>query len=204
MSITSELISFAHNIDTVSAAYKSWGAVALHRIAIRDGQFIYTVPGDRALSSLTEADIASPGNTDEDRLIAAIFAKRKNINCVIITRQEYASTVKEEIPPILDDQAQLLGVSVRIADVGDGRNAISKALAALSSRYAAVCSDGRCICIGGTVDDAYIAAQLLEKTSKAWQEAKNIGGAKSINRFEAWAMQLYFQFKYAKEARKNR
>jgi hypothetical protein len=204
MSIKDELISFVHNIDTVSAGYKSWGAVVVHRVAIREGQFLYTVPGDRALSSLTEADIASLGNSEEDKLLEAIFAKRKNINCVFITRQEYASTLKEEVPPILDDQAQLLGVSVRIADVSDGRNAIAKVLKALSSRYAAVCNDGRCVCIGGTVEDAYIAAQLLEKASKTYIEARWLGGAKSINRLEAWGMQLYYQFKYAKEAKKNR
>jgi hypothetical protein len=204
MSIRQELISFLHNIEAVAVGYKSWGAVMVHRVAVRDGQYLYTVPGDRALSSLTDADITSLGDKDEDRMIAAIFAKRKNINCVLITRQEYASTITEEIPPILDDQAQLLGFSVRVADIHVAIGAIGKVVSALSSRYATVCSDGRCVCIGGTVDDAYIAAQLLEKTSKAWQEAKVLGGAKSINRFEAWAMQMYFQFKYAKEAKKNR
>jgi hypothetical protein len=54
-----------------------------------------------------------------------------------------------------------------------------------------------------TLDDAYIAAQLLEKTSKAFIEAKYLGGAKSINRLEAWAMQMYYQFKYSREAKKE-
>lgn len=204
MSIKEELITFLRNIETAAAGYRSWGAVTVHRVAVRDGQFLYTVPADRDPASLTESDIASLGDSIEEKMIADIFAKRKNINCIFITHQEYASTVKEEIPPILDDQAQLLGVSVRLADVHVAIGATGKILSALKSRFATVCSDGRCICIGGTVDDAYIAAQLLEKTSKAWQEAKYLGGAKSINRFEAWAMQMYFQFKYAKEAKKNR
>jgi L-fuculose-phosphate aldolase len=204
MSIQQELITFLHNIDSISLAYKSWGDVKVHRVAIRDGQFLYTVPGDRLLSSLTKADIASLQDTEEDKLIAAIFAKRRNINCIFITRQEYASTLREEVPPILDDQAQLLGVSIRVADVHHERNAISKVLSAIKGRYAAVCSDGRCICIGGSVEDAYIAAQLLEKACKTFIEAKYLGGAKSINRLEAWAMQMYFQFKYSREAKKNR
>jgi L-fuculose-phosphate aldolase len=204
MSIQQELITFLHNIDSISLAYKSWGDVKVHRVAIRDGQFLYTVPGDRLFSSLTKADIASLQDTEEDKLIAAIFAKRRNINCIFITRQEYASTLREEVPPILDDQAQLLGVSIRVADVHHERNAISKVLSAIKGRYAAVCSDGRCICIGGSVEDAYIAAQLLEKACKTFIEAKYLGGAKSINRLEAWAMQMYFQFKYSREAKKNR
>ena len=190
MSIRMELITFLHHINAASSAYKSWGKVTIHRVAVRDGQFLYTVPADRDLASLTESDIASLGSSLEEKLMSEIFAKRKDINCVFITHQEYASTVKEEIPAILDDQAQLLGVSVRVADVHVAIGATGKILTALKGRFATVCSDGRCICIGGTVEDAYIAAQLLEKTSKAWQEAKHLGGAQSINRFEAWAMQM--------------
>jgi ribulose-5-phosphate 4-epimerase/fuculose-1-phosphate aldolase len=205
MSIQQELIFFAHSIDTIASGYKSWGKVVIEKIAVREGRFLYTIPAGRDLKTLTEADIMAINTiNDEDRMIEALFAKRKKINCILITRQEYGSTVKEEIPPILDDQAQLLGVSIRVADVSDKKSASSKIASALSSRFAAVCSDGRCICVGATVDEAYIAAQLLEKTSKAFIEAKWLGGAKSINRFEAWAMQMYFQFKYSREAKKNR
>jgi len=201
MSIKQELITFVSQIDTVGAGYESWGEVSVQRIAVRDGQTIFDSQIDNPSSRfITE----SSRNVEEDKIIAAIFSKRKNINCVMITRQEYASTVKEEIPPILDDQAQLLGVSIRVADVSDEKKAVLRVYKALKGRFAAVCSDGRCICTGGTVDDAYIAAQLLEKTSKAYLEARWLGGAKSINRLEAWAMQMYFQFKYAKEAKKNK
>jgi ribulose-5-phosphate 4-epimerase/fuculose-1-phosphate aldolase len=202
VSIKDDFDSFITNIKTLGKGYESWGKVSVQRIAVRDGQRIY---------HCQIGGTSSPKNSDgeasiEDRIIATIFSKRKNVNCILITRQEYASTVSEEIPPILDDQAQLLGVSVRIADVATSNEnkGIGNVLKSLKGRYAAVCNDGQCICIGATVDDAYIAAQLLEKTSKAFLEAKYLGGAKSINRLEAWAMQLYYQFKYAKEAKKNR
>ena len=194
-SIRQELDSFITNIETAGAGYESWGRVTVQHIAVRDGQCTYSA------SSLKGNIIAALDLTsDDDKLASAIFATRKNINCVLITRQEYGSTLTEEVPPILDDQAQLLGVSIKVAKA----DTTSAVLKSLNSRYAAVLSDGRCICIGGTVDDAYIAAQLLEKTAKAYIEAKYIGGAKSINRLEAWAMQMYYQFKYAKEAKKNR
>jgi ribulose-5-phosphate 4-epimerase/fuculose-1-phosphate aldolase len=204
MNTKQELMNFAAGIDQIGEGYESWGAVSIQRIAVRDGNDILITSAGATLSSLNENDIVRLNDSAEDKLIGAVFAKRKKINSLIITQQEYGSSIREEIPPILDDQAQLLGVSVRVADVSNAAKAVSKTIAALSSRYAAVCSDGRCICIGGSLDDAYIAAQLLEKTSKAWQEAKYLGGAKSINRFEAWAMQMYYQFKYAKEAKKNR
>ena len=204
MNTKQELMNFAAGIEHIGEGYESWGAVSVVRIAMRDGSEILVTSAGATLSLLSDKDIVRLSDSAEDKLIGAVFAKRKKINALIITHQEYGSSIKEEIPPILDDQAQLLGVSVRVADVSDAAKAISRTIAALGSRYAAVCTDGRCICIGGTLDDSYIAAQLLEKTSKAWQEAKYLGGAKSINRFEAWAMQMYYQFKYAKEAKKNR
>ncbi|MEZ5054700.1 MAG: hypothetical protein R2807_08095, partial [Chitinophagales bacterium] len=71
-------------------------------------------------------------------------------------------------------------------------------------RYAAILPNGDSICLGIHLDDAYVAAQLLEKTSKAFVEAKYLGGAKSINRIEAWLMQQFYQLKYSKEAKKNK
>ena len=182
MSMNEELNTFIRNLSATEEAYKSWGKVKIINIVTRDGTEIHFY----------------------NKIADAIFTKRKNINFVIITRQEYASEITEEIPPILDDQAQLLGVSVRVAKTGNAKTETKNLLQALQGRYAAIYSDGRCICLGATIDDAYVAAQLLEKTSKAFTEAKWLGGAKSINRFEAWAMQMYYQFKYAKEAKKNR
>ncbi|MGG2382903.1 hypothetical protein, partial [Salmonella enterica] len=86
--------------------YESWGAVSIQRIAVRNGNEILVTQADVALSSLTDKDIIGLNDSAEDKLIGAIFAKRKKVNALIITRQEYGSAIREEIPPILDDQAQ--------------------------------------------------------------------------------------------------
>ncbi len=57
--------------------------------------------------------------SSEFKFHAEIYKSRKNINAVIHTHQMNASTVataRREVPPILDDQAQLLGPSIRVAD----------------------------------------------------------------------------------------
>lgn len=179
-----------------SAGYKSWGKVEVVQIAIRlDNNEIISTKQNKPLHSINEQDISME---TANSIFAKIFAKRKKVKVIFITKQEYASQVKEEIPPILDDQAQLLGVSVRIAK---NEGCI---LQALNGRFAAVFANGESICLGTSIDDAYVAAQLLEKTSKAFVEAKYLGGAKSINRIEAWLMQQFYQFKYSKEAKKNK
>jgi hypothetical protein len=61
-----------------------------------------------------------------------------------------------------------------------------------------------CICVGANLEKAYVAAQLLGKTSKDFVEAAYSGGAKSINRIEAWLMHKFYMLKYSREAQKNK
>lgn len=191
---TQVILNAANYFEQQSAGYKSWGKVDVLQIAMRldNNEIIST---DKSLSEITKEDVVSEKNNS---IFQQIFDKRKKVQVVLLTKQEYASQVKKEIPPILDDQAQLLGVSVRIA-----KNE-TDILHALSGRFASVLYNGNSLCLGSNLEDAYVAAQLLEKTSKAFVEAEYLGGAKSINRIEAWLMQQFYQFKYSKEVKKNK
>ena len=77
MSIKQELVSFVSQIDTVGAGYKSWGDVSIQRIAVRDGSSIFDSQIDNPSSKF---NTESSRNIEEDRIIASIFSKRKNIN----------------------------------------------------------------------------------------------------------------------------
>jgi len=182
---------------TQSQGYKSWGNVNVLQVALRisASEFLVT-DANKRLEEITARDIQL--QTSSATTFSQIFSSRKKINTILITQQEFASKLQEDVPAILDDQAQLLGVSIRHAKT---ESQITKAL---SGRYAAILPDKKSICLGTGIDDAYVAAQLLEKTSKVFIEAKHLGGAKAINKIEAWLMQQYYQFKYSKEAVKNR
>ena len=193
---TQILLNAANYFEQQSAGYKSWGKVEVVQIAIRlDDKSILQTNKNTALTSLATSDITD-GNSNP--IFQQIFTKRKNIQVVLLTKQEYASKVKKEIPPILDDQAQLLGVSVRIAQ------SEKDILRSLCGRYASILPNGYSICIGNNIEEAYVAAQLLEKASKAFTEAEYLDGAKSINKLEAWLMHKFYQLKYSKEAKKNK
>ena len=194
---TQQLLNAHQYFEQQSSGYKSWGKVEVLQIAMRleNGAILLTNKSTK-IDTLTKNDIEI--NQQKDSIFYQLFSSRKNVNAIFITQQEYASQVKEEIPPILDDQAQLVGVSIRVA-----KNE-AKIKKSLCGRYAAILPDSTSICLGSSLEDAYVAAQLLEKTSKAFLEAKYLGGAKSINRIEAWLMQQFYQFKYSKEAKKNK
>lgn len=176
--------------------YSTWGKVEVIEIAIRveEGGYVFATAQTNWQIVKTESIVY---HKSENTLYQNIFNARKKIQVVLKTQQQFASQVKDEIPPILDDQAQLLGVSIRQA------NSEQKIIQAINNRYAANVFDGTSICIGNTLEDAYVAAQLLEKTSKVFVEAKALGGAKAINKIEAWFMQQYYLLKYSKEAEKN-
>src|SRR5690554_1584363 len=193
-----ELILHAHTyFKKHEAGYKSWGKVNYLQIAVR--------LNDRTIL------ISNPNKTLDQQEIqnlkiiplkgASYFQKILfwNWNCKVAlwTHQEYAAQIKETIPPILDDQAQLLGVNVKISN--QPSDVVFKTL----GRYATILSNGHSICFGKTLEDAFVATQLLEKTSKAWILGKHLGGAKSINIIEAWIMQQFYLLKYSKQSSKN-
>jgi L-fuculose-phosphate aldolase len=128
---------------------------------------------------------------------------------VIHTHQPNASTVaaaRRDLPPILDDQAQILGPSVRCAEYAlpNTKKIVTTTLRALKGRFAALMANHGAITIGRTMEEAITAALVLEKACKAFIEAEFLGGAKPISGVEAWVMHKVYLFLYSKKKEKNR
>jgi len=147
--------------------------------------------------------------SSERKVHAEIYRTRKDVEAVIHTHQTNASVVaaaRREVPPILDDQVQLLGPNVRVADYAlpSTKKMERVCVKALQGRNAALMANHGAICVGRSIDEAFQACLVLEKACKAFIEAEFLGGAKSINIFEAHLMhQFYLRF-YSKEALKNK
>lgn len=141
--------------------------------------------------------------SSEVGLHSGIYSERKEINAIIHTHQMNASTVaaaRRTVPPILDDQAQIIGPDIRVADYAlpSTKKIVKKTMKALKGRYAALMANHGAICVGRNMEEAFIVAQVLEKTCKAFIEAEFLGGAKEINRFEAHFMHKIYLMKYSK------
>lgn len=195
---------------------RTWGNVSIRL----DDQDMVVTPSGRPYEELTPEDMvrvnyhsgAYEGSlkpSSEYKLHAEVYKTRLKINACIHTHQMNASTVAtahREIPPILDDQAQLLGPSVRCAPYAlPNTKKITKAtVKALRGRNAVLMANHGAVCIGRDIDETFVACQVLEKAAKAFIEAEFLGGAKGINKFEAWMMHKYYLMKYSKEAIKNK
>lgn len=195
---------------------RTWGNVALRL----DSERYVVTPSGRDYESLTPEDMvianyqtgAYEGHvkpSSERKVHEEILRTRKDVNAVIHTHQTNASVVaaaRREVPPILDDMVQLLGPTVRVADYAlpSTQKMVRACVKALKGRNAALMANHGALCVGPTLDDAFWACVVLEKACKAFIEAEFLGGAKSINIFEAHLMHQFYLRKYSKENARNR
>ena len=145
--------------------------------------------------------------SSEFKLHTEIYRTRPKINAVIHTHQMNASTVaaaRREVPPILDDLAQIVGPSVRCADYAlpNTKKIVKATVKALKGRYAALMANHGAVCIGRDMREAFVVCQVLEKGCKAFIEAEFLGGAKHISKFEAHLMHQFYLLKYSKQKKK--
>ena len=195
---------------------RTWGNVSI-RV---DKDFMLITPSGRKYDDLTVDDIVLmnihtskyEGNikpSSEHKLHSEIYRTRPEIDAVIHTHQMNASTcaaARREVPPVLDDMAQIIGASVRVAPYAlpSTKKIVRGTVKALKGRMAALMANHGAVCIGRDIDEAFVVCQVLEKACKAFIEAEFLGGAKSINRFEAYLMHQVYLKKYSAQDKKNR
>ncbi len=187
----------------------TWG-----NISVRAGDKMVITPSGADYATLTPEDLPivdiaagtweGPKPSSERDLHLAVFRERSDINAVIHVHSPHASTLaaaRRELPAILDDVAQLIGPSVRVADYAlpSSKKIVRETMKALKGRMAAIMANHGAICLGRTLDEALLCCQVLEKGCKAFIEAEFLGGAKEINKFEAWIMHQVFIRKYSRQ-----
>jgi L-fuculose-phosphate aldolase len=163
-------------------------------------------PDDIAIVNFGSDDVTWEGKykpSAEMKLHIAIYRERKNIGAVIHSHSMNASTVavaRREVPPILDDMVQIIGPTIRVAEYAlpSTKKIVKKTMAALKGRNAALMANHGAVCIGRDMEEAFTCTFVLEKTCKAYIEAEFLGGAKTINKFEAHLMRQYYLRKYGK------
>lgn len=192
----------------------TWGNVSIrltkNEMIISPGGLRYEdlEPGDLVKVNIETLDYKGSNKpSSEKNLHASIYKDRKNINAIIHTHQQNASTLaaaRRTLPPVLDDLAQVVGPDVRVADYAPSSSGAiaKKTVKALRGRMAAFMANHGAVCLGRNMDEAFIVAQVLEKACKTYIEAEFIGGAKKIGKFDALFMHQYYLRKYSKQQKK--
>ena len=189
----------------------TWGNVSLRLaggfMAITPSGFDYLAmkAEDIVIVNLATGEATGGKPSTEKKLHADIYRTRPEVNAVIHTHSMSASTVaaaRREVPPILDDLAQIIGSSVRVAAYAlPGTAAMGRSvLRALRGRMAALMANHGAIALGRTMEEALLAARIVEKGCRAFIEAEFLGGAKAINRVEARLMHEVYLRKYSRRS----
>jgi L-fuculose-phosphate aldolase len=191
----------------------TWGNVSLRfsstEMAVTPSGFDYLSmrAEDVVIVSLATGEARGGKPSTEKKLHAEIYRSRPEVNAVIHTHSMSASTVaaaRREVPPILDDLAQIVGPTLRVADYaipGSARMGRT-VLRALRGRMAALMANHGAVALGRSLEEALLCARIVEKGCRAFIEAEFLGGAKGINRFEAAIMHQVYLQKYSRQGRK--
>ncbi len=215
---------FEHRESLVKAGLKlleqglvsrTWGNIS---VKVNDNEMLITpsgkfynevTPHDMVLVNFKNNSYNKNGikPSSEFKMHSGIYIDRKEINAIIHTHQMNASTcaaARREVPPVLDDLAQIIGPGVRCAEYAlpSTQKMMKAVVKALRGRYAALMANHGAVCVGRDLDEVFVVCQVLEKGCKAFIEAEFLGGAKSISKFESWIMHKIYLQKYSKMAKK--
>ena len=189
----------------------TWGNIS---IRLGDGLMAITPSGFDYLamkaSDIVLVDIATGearGGTPstEKKLHQEIYRHRPEVNAVIHTHSMSVSTVaasRREVPPILEDLAQIVGPSLRVAGYAlPGTAKMGReVLRALRGRMGAIMANHGAVALGRTMGEALLCARIMEKGCRAFIEAEFLGGSRAINRFEAKLMHEIYIRKYSRRS----
>jgi L-fuculose-phosphate aldolase len=190
----------------------TWGNASLRfsddEMAITPSGFDYMTmkADDIVVVNLKTGEARGGTPSSEKNLHLEIYARRPEVRAIVHTHSMSASTVaaaRREVPPILDDLAQIVGPTLRVADYAlPGTKKMARTvLRALSGRTAALMANHGAVATGRDAEEAVLCAQIVEKGCRAFIEAEFLGGAKSISKFEAAIMHRVYLNKYSRQRR---
>jgi len=194
--------------------FGTWGNVSC-RV---DKDFMIITPSGRDYLVLTPEDMvlvninnlsheAGKKPSSEKNLHAQIYKSRREINAIIHIHSQNASTVaaaRREVPPLLDDMAQVIGPSIKVAEYaipGTVRLA-NYVVRALAGRNAVLLANHGAVCVGRNMDEALVVCEILEKSCRTFIESEFLGGGIPLKKVDAFIMHQYFLRKYSREKNK--
>jgi L-fuculose-phosphate aldolase len=207
--IRSMVVNAGKRIVEKGLAAGTWGNVS----ARVDENYMLITPSGMDYSCIRTDDIVmvnvhtleSKGKlnpSSEAPMHAAIYRIRPEINGIIHTHPQYGCTVaaaRKEVPPILDDLAQLIGPSLRVADhAHPGSDKMVKVVTeALEGRNACLLANHGAVCLGRTLDEAFTVSMIVEKACKCYIDSMIIGGAVAFTEEEALEMHKMYMETYS-------
>lgn len=189
----------------------TWG-----NISLRDPETgcIYITPSGMAYDTLTAEDIVvlrADGTVAEGRrrpsietgMHLAVYRARRDCGAVLHTHPVYStafSAMGEDIPLLLDEAAQQLGDTVRAAGYalpGSPELAENCVRALGGKSMACLLKSHGAVCLGETLEKAFLVSAVLESTARIYSLIRSMGGTfEPISPENIAAMQYFVRHQY--------
>lgn len=137
----------------------------------------------------------------------AIYKKRKDVNYIVHNQSPEVMAVSQTnkvMKPLLDDFAQLVGVTVknRAFNPNSTLKSAKKVVKGLKGRNAVLLANNGALCVAGSEYDATAVEMVVEKGCKTEIGKKLFYAGKPINPIETHLMRFIYLQKYSKQAKK--
>lgn len=181
------LVDAGRQMADKNLTVETWG-----NLSLREGERIYLTPSAMAYHTLSREDIVvtdlhgsllegTRRPTVEKELHLELYRRRPEVKAIIHTHPVHSqvfAVLRREIPPIIDEAAQVLGGTVRVAHYAlPGTPELARAVAqAMEGRVTAcLMANHGAVCVGESMAHAFKVCAVLEMTAQIYQQALAIG-----------------------------
>ena len=215
-------------LDQARAEFISWARTYYNEnfisgsegsISCRIGDTMLITPRRKSPATLTPEDVilidipggsmSSGANPPADMILhRAVYRKYKETGAIVHTvepKTMTSSRAGKTVYPLLDDLAQIVGPTTRVARYSEPVDAGIRASVVRGLKSGAPCSSqaaAHSAC--ANLDEAHAVCQVLMKGCKCFIETEFLGGGIRINPVETRLMRLVYLIKYSKQNVKNR
>lgn len=187
----------------------TWG-----NISIRDPEtnLVYLTPSGMPYDSITKEDVVVmdlDGNvvdgfrkpTIEWGMHLGVMKARKDVNAIVHTHPIYSqvfSLLHEDIPPVIDEAAQLLYGNVKCTEYAlpGSEKLATEVTEKLDQGAACLIANHGAVCVGSDIDMAFKVCTVLEMTSQIYYMARCIGNPQPENPDDVAFMHDFVMNKY--------
>ena len=142
----------------------------------------------------------------EADLHRAIYLKRDDLGAIIHSKEDAivaSSKIGKTLKPLLDDFAQIVGVTVKCAefDPNDTLKSSKKVAKKIAKKgtNAVLLKDNGAVCVGSDKDEASAAEMVMEKNCKSVVSGELFGSPKAIGKLDSVLMNVIYRVKYSKQ-----
>jgi L-fuculose-phosphate aldolase len=186
----------------------TWGNIS---VRVDDNHFLIT-PSGMKYSTLAEQDMVLLDMTGkivngirkpsiENGLHRMIYRARSDVQSIVHTHPKFSTAfaiARKEIPAVTEELIQIIGEGVKCARYAlpGTEELANNTVDALGDRNAALLANHGAVCVGASMDSAFLVAEVLEKAAQAIIFATIVGTPFVISHEECIAMREFVNHSY--------